>query len=71
MRSINTLKANIAALSISLMEDEIISIDDAASGGPMDRGWPGNFAAPSVTHGQIKGPWDLWFTSTECHIVGQ
>ena len=69
MRSVSSLKANIAALDIKLSESEIHAIDDAATDGPMDRGWPNSFVAPDVTHRQLEGPGDMWAVRMECTIV--
>jgi aryl-alcohol dehydrogenase-like predicted oxidoreductase len=64
-RTVEQLKANVAALEIVLSMEDVEAVDAA---NVIDRGWPLSFMAPAVTSGQIEGPADLWVTSLETTI---
>lgn len=60
-RKVSYLKANVEALNLSLIDEEIAEIEDAV---PFDLGFPSNFAAGGKrpTNGEI-GPGDLWLNA--------
>ena len=55
-RTVEHLKANIKALDIWLMEDEVKEIEEAC---PFERGFPHSMMAPQITSGEITAA-DCW-----------